>query len=82
MFKRKSDGKIARSFDGMPASIHYVGQGKVWLDYKVIKEWLHEIWAPTTLGRESKKSYLLMDECSVHLVVICCDLIKGVLDSG
>lgn len=66
MFKRKPDVKIARSFGEMPASIHYVGQEKAWLDYKVNKEWLNEIWTPTALGRESKKSYLLLDECSVH----------------
>lgn len=50
----------------MPASIHYVGQEKAWVDFKVNKEWLNEIWTPTALGRESKKSYLLLDECSVH----------------
>jgi DDE superfamily endonuclease len=37
VFKGKPDGRIARNFGGMPASMKYICQDKAWVDHRVFK---------------------------------------------
>lgn len=50
---------------------------QAWLDHRVFKHQIDEVWAPFPLGRESKKPCLWMDDFSVYILISCCDLIKG-----
>ena len=45
VFKSKPDGRIARNFVGMPASMRYVCQDKaLWVDHRVCKNWIDQVW--------------------------------------
>ena len=75
-FKGKPDGRIARNFGGMPASMRCVRQERAWVEHRVFKNWMDQVWAPFALWK-GDRTYLLMDECSVHLMVSCINQIKG-----
>ena len=51
VFKGKPDGRIARHFGGMPASMRYICQDKAWVDHRVFKNWIDQIWAPFALEK-------------------------------
>ena len=53
----------------------YVCQEKACVDQRVFKHWITEVWKPFTVER-ADKTYLLMDEVSVHLITTCCNEIK------
>jgi DDE superfamily endonuclease len=76
MFKRKPDGRIARNCCGMPSSMHFVCQEKVWMNHRVFKYWINEDFSPLDLGRESKNTYVLMDDFFSCLEGSSCDLIQ------
>ena len=61
----------------MDASIplKFIYQENSWVDQRVFKHWIAEVWRPFTAER-ADKTYLLMDEFSVHLVTSCCNAIK------
>ena len=61
VFKKGSNGRIARNFAGMPASLRYVCQDKAWVDQRVFKHCITEIWAPFTLEKDNP-IYLLVDK--------------------
>ena len=65
VFKGKPDGRIARNFGGIPASMRYICQDKAWVDHRVFKNWIDQVWAPFALEKEDM-IYLLMNEFSVH----------------
>ena len=75
-FQGKLDGRIARNFGGMPSSMRYICQDKAWVDHRVFKSWINQVWAPFALEK-GDKTYLLMDEFSVHLIASCSNQIKG-----
>ena len=75
VFKGQPNGRIARTFNMMPASMKYVCQAKAWVDQRVFKHQIAEVWRPYTVERASK-TYLLMDEFSVNLMAPCCNAIK------
>ena len=75
-FKGMPDGRIARDFGGMPASMRYVCQDKAWVDHRVFKYWIDQVWAPFALEK-GDNTYLLMDEFSAHLMASCSNQIKG-----
>ena len=75
IFKGQLNGRIARNFNGMPASMKYVCQEKAWVDQRVFKHWIAEVWK-SFIAERADKSYLLMDEFSVHLLTTCCNAIK------
>ena len=75
VFKRKSNGRIAKNFAGMPASMRYVCQDKARVDQRVFKYWNMEIWAPFAL-KEDNPTDLLMDELSINLMSNCCNQSK------
>jgi DDE superfamily endonuclease len=75
VFKGKPDGRIARSFGGMPASMRYVCQDKAWVDHRVFKNWIDQVWAPFALEK-GDRTYLLMDEFSIHVMASCSNQIK------
>ena len=77
IFKGKPDGRIAKNFAGMPASMRYVCQDKAWVDHRVFKNWIDQVWAPFALEK-GDRTYLLMDEFSVHLMASCNNQIKDV----
>jgi DDE superfamily endonuclease len=74
VFKGEPNGRIAKTFNGMPASMN-VCQEKAWVDQRVFKHWIADVWKPLTVER-TDKTYLLMDEFSVHLMTTCCSAIK------
>jgi DDE superfamily endonuclease len=76
VFKGKPDGRIARNFGGMPASMRYICQDKAWVDHRVFKNWIDQVWAPFALEK-GDNTYLMMDEFSVHLMASCSNQIKG-----
>ena len=75
IFKCKAYGRIARNFGGMPDSMRYVCQDKAWVDHRVFKNWIGQVWAPFALEK-GDRTYLLMDEFSVHLMASCSNQIK------
>ena len=75
VFKGQPNGRIARTFNMMPASMKYVCQAKAWVDQRVFKHCIAEVWKPFTVER-ADKTYLLIDEFSVHLMATCCNAIK------
>ena len=72
IFKGLPNGRIARTFNVMPASIKYVCQEKAWVDQRVFKHWIAEVRKPFTV-EGADKSYLLMDEFTVYLMTTCCN---------
>ena len=61
VFKGNPDGRIARNFGGMPSSMRHICQDKAWVDHRVFKNWIDQVWAPFALEK-GDKTYLLMDE--------------------
>ena len=45
VFKGKPDGKIARNLGEMTTSMRYVCQDKAWVDHRVFKNWIDQVWA-------------------------------------
>ena len=76
VFTGKPDGRIARNFGGMPDSMRYICQDKVWVDHRVFKSGINLVWAPFALEKGTAQ-YLLMDEFSAHLMASCSNQIKG-----
>jgi DDE superfamily endonuclease len=75
VFKGQPNKRIARTFNVMPASIKYVWQEKAWVDQRVFKHWIAEMWKPFTVER-ADKTYLLMDEFLVQLMTTYGNAIK------
>jgi DDE superfamily endonuclease len=75
VFKGQTNGRTARTFNVMPASMKYLCQEKAWVDQRVFTYWIAEVWKPFTVQR-ADKTYLFMDEFSVHLMTTCCNAIK------
>ena len=75
-FKGKPDGRIARNFGGMPASMRCVRQERAWVEHRVFKNWMDQVWAPFALWK-GDRTYLLMDEFSIDLMASCSNQIKG-----
>ena len=48
VFKEQPNGRIARTFNGIPASMKYICQEKAWVDQRVFKHWIAEVWRPST----------------------------------
>ena len=76
VFKGKPDGRIARNFGWMPASMRYISQDKAWVDHRVFKNWIDQVWAPFALEK-GDRTYLLMDEFSAHFMPSCSNQING-----
>jgi DDE superfamily endonuclease len=51
VFNGKPDGRIARNFGGIPASMKYICQDKAWMDLRIFKNWIHQVWAPSALEK-------------------------------
>ena len=51
IFKGKPDGRIARNFGGMPASMRDVCQDKAWVDHRVFKNWIDQVCDPFTFEK-------------------------------
>ena len=49
-------------------------QQKAWIDECTFLEWIRKVWGPFCAGKSS--TYLLMDECTVHLISSCLDAIQ------
>lgn len=78
IFKGKSNGRISREWTGetsFPSDCMYAVQEKAWIDEKTFLEWVHKVWSPFTFRKKS--SYLLMDECTVHLMGSCLHAIQN-----
>ena len=75
VFKEQPIGMIGKTFNWMPASMKYVCQEKAWVDQRVFKHWIAEVWKLFTVERFSK-TYLIIYEFSVYLVTTCCNAIK------
>ena len=56
--------------------MRYVCQDKAWVDHRVFKNWIDQVWAPFALEK-GDMTYLLMDKFSVHLMASCSNQIKG-----
>jgi DDE superfamily endonuclease len=54
VFKVKPNGRIARNFGGMLASMRYICQDKAWVDHRVFKNWIVQVWAPFALEKGNK----------------------------
>ena len=76
VLKEKPDGRIARNFGGMPTSMRYISEDKAWVDHRVFKNWIDQVWASFACEK-GDRAYLLMDEFSVHLMASCSNQIKG-----
>ena len=76
VFKGKPDGRIARNFGGMPTSMRYISEDKAWVDHRVFKNWIDQVWAPFALEK-GDNTYLLMDEFSAHFMPSCSNQING-----
>lgn len=77
IFKGMPNGRIAREWTGQtvyPSSCVYAVQQKAWIDERTFLEWITKIWKPFCHDKQS--SYLLMDECTVHLMGTCLDAIQ------
>ena len=75
VFKGQPNGRIARTFNWMLASMKYVCQEKALVDQRIFKHWIAEVWRPFTVER-ADKTYLLVDEFSDHLMTTCCNIFK------
>ena len=53
----------------------YKVQEKAWIDERVFLIWIEKVWKPFT--REKQSSYLIIDECSVHMMSNCVREIQG-----
>jgi len=72
IFKGKPNGRIAREWTGSteyPTTCIYAVQEKAWIDERTFLEWIRKVWGPFCVGKTS--TYLLMDECTVHLMASC-----------
>ena len=47
--------------------MRYVCQDMAWVDLRVFKNWVDQVWAPFAL-KKGDRTFLLMDEFSVHLM--------------
>ena len=45
VFKGKPDGSSAKKIGGMTASMRHVCQDKAWVDHRVFKNWIDQVWA-------------------------------------
>ena len=77
IFKGMPNGRIAREWTGSteyPSTSIYAVQQKAWIDERTFLEWIRKVWGPFCAGKSS--TYLLMDECTVHLMSSCLDAIQ------
>jgi len=77
IFKGMPNGRIAREWTGStnyPSTSIYAVQQKAWIDEQTFLEWIRKLWGPFCVGKPS--TYLLMDECTVHLMPSCLDAIQ------
>ena len=56
--------------------MRFICQDKAWVDHRVFKNWIDQVWAPFALEK-GDRTYLLMDEFSVHSTASCSNQIKG-----
>ena len=77
IFKGMPNSRIAREWTGSteyPSTSIYAIQQKAWIDERTFLEWIRKVWGPFCIGKPS--TYLLMDECTVHLMSSCLDAIQ------
>jgi DDE superfamily endonuclease/Transposase len=77
IFKGMPNGRIAREWTGstdFPSTSIYAVQQKAWIDERTFLEWIRKVWGPFCAGKSS--TYLLMDECTVHLMSSCLNAIQ------
>ena len=79
IFKGKPNGRICREWTGAsspyPQSCTYAVQHKAWIDRSVFMMWIEKVWKQFCVGKVS--TYLLMDECSVHMCGECVQAIQS-----
>jgi transposase-like protein len=81
IFKGKHNGRIMRSFannnnPNFPISQRYTCQENAWMDRTVFLHWVEQVWKPFVEGRDDEKTYLLMDDFSVHKMGECVNAVK------
>ena len=74
VFKGQPNGRNARTFNGIPASMKYLCQEKAWVDQRVYKHWITEVWSPFMVQR-TDNSYLLDDQFfrSFYDIILQCN---------
>ena len=71
------NGRISREWQGVteyPETCIYAVQQKAWIDERTFLQWIKKVWKPFCGSKSS--TYLLMDECTVHLMASCLDAIQ------
>jgi len=53
----------------------YAVQENAWVDEKTFLKWINKVWKPFCINKSS--TYLLMDECTVHLRSTCLQEIQN-----
>ena len=80
IFKGMPNGWIAHGWTGCteyPSTSIYTVKQMAWIDEQTFLEWIRKVWGPFCAGKSS--TYLLMDECTVHLMSSWLD---GIQDCG
>ena len=77
IFKGKPNGQIACEWTGTteyPSTSIYAVQDKAWIDERTFLQWIEKVWQPFSSLKPC--SYLVMDECTVHLMKLCLNAIQ------
>jgi DDE superfamily endonuclease len=56
-----------RKKEGYPSDLEYAVQPKAWFDEQIMLDWIDKVWKPLMVKRNHRLTYLLIDECPVHL---------------
>ncbi len=71
IFKRKHDGRIARSkYTMYPAGHHYCCQDAMWMDKHVMLAWVEEVLAPyVAMAPDDIIPLLILDSYRCHMSI-------------
>jgi transposase-like protein len=84
IFRGSLKGRISREWNcqnsQFPETSYYTTQPKAWIDETTFLQWVEAVWQPFTENKGhltgNQQSYLLMDECSVHLMGNCIEAVR------
>jgi DDE superfamily endonuclease len=66
----KPTGRIFRELqrqEGYTEECHYACNEKAWFNEAIILQWIDTVWRPTLEAKNGQLTYLLLDECPVHM---------------
>jgi DDE superfamily endonuclease len=66
----KPTGNIFRELqlgDGYTEECLYACNEKAWFNETIMLQWIEKVWKPTVQAKNGRLTYLLLDECPVHM---------------